>query len=74
KTQMKNLHQKYNLTNIAIAIYKNKRRSNHRIEKLFEYIYKYNLKFDFDIFKTVIKKDDDYIHRVVKFYDIAKGS
>lgn len=73
KIQMKNLHQKYDLTNIAISVYKNKRRSNHRIEKLFEYIYKYNLKFDFDRFRAVIKKDDEYIHRVVKFYDIPKG-
>jgi ankyrin repeat protein len=59
--QIINLHTKYNITDIAIKIYKNERRSNHRIELMFELVYKYNLNFDFEEFKKVVKKDDNYI-------------
>ena len=63
-----NLHRKYDITNIAIKIYKNKRRSNTRIELMFELIYKYHLEFNFEKFKKVVKKDDTYMNKLIKYY------
>jgi ankyrin repeat protein len=73
KQNILKLHQNNDITNIAIGIYKNKRRTNHRIEMMLELIYKYKLKFDFDKFEKVINKDDKYINKLVWIYNTGEN-
>jgi len=63
------LHKKYDITDIAISVYKDKRRANKRIEWMLELVYKYKLNFDFKRFKKVVEKDDRYMNKLVRYYE-----
>lgn len=73
KENILSLHQHSDITNIAISVYQNKRRSNYRIEMMFEFVYRHKLNFDFKRFQKEIKKDDTYMQKLIKIYDINKG-
>ena len=70
KENILKLYKNSGLTDIAIQVYRNKRRANRRIETMFEFVYKYKLQFDFKRFKKEIKKDDKYMQKLVDIYDI----
>ena len=63
-----NLHKKYDITNVAIKVYKNEHISNQRIELMFELVYIYKLNFDFKRFDNVVKEDDNYMNELIMYY------
>jgi len=66
--QSQTLHKKYDLTEIAISIYKDKHLTNKRVEWMLELVYRYKLNFDFEKFKKIVDKDDLYINKLIKYY------